>query len=656
MWGVTVRLVFVLAVMALVGLCRQVSAEGVAQPPIEAYGERAVVRSMSMSPSGDQLAFILRLEGRDILMTHSVEEGLKPRIDLTDLQGNWIWFATEDHIVIRGYRRMNVWGYRGEFDFTAAISYNLETGKTKQLLRKAEELYPAQSGLGRIVGRLDETNEMLMPAYIGRTDRDIAKAVFRADLRTGRGHTVVTGPEHTIGWFFSPDGMLLGRENMDDDESTYAIHTMVGDKRRKIFEQKGVDRPPFEILGVKSDYSGLVLSVKDYDSEHAFLEMDFDGHMQPVSLGDSIRSIADVIRDNNQIIHGIEYAGLQPSYQFFDPDIDARFQAAMAQLKGTTVHLVDFNDDWSKILLHIFGAGTAGQYVLLNTETGSLSAVTQARPGIPPEAVGDVSSIEYEARDGQKISAIVTWPVGNTMQTRHQLPTIVMPHGGPRSHDQVDFYWMAQFFASRGYLVVQPNFRGSTGFGAEFMLAGNGEWGGKMQDDVSDGLDALVQAGYTDPRRTCIVGWSYGGYAALAGGAFTPDLYQCVVAIAPVSDLRQLFTDEAREHGRNHYILSYWREMIGDPKADKARMEATSPINFANQFTAPVLLIHGKDDDVVDYRHSTRMEKALKRAEKDVRVEIVKDEGHSMLDSQNRLSMLQTIFDFVDDEIGTPTD
>ncbi|MEM6535229.1 MAG: hypothetical protein AAF613_06260, partial [Pseudomonadota bacterium] len=200
------RLFFVFAVMVLAGLCRQVSAEGAAQPPIEAYGERAAVRSMSMSPSGDQLAFILRLEGRDILMTHSVEEGLKPRMDLTELQGNWIWFATEDYIIIRGYSTLRVLGYRGEFDHSAAFAYNLTTGKTRQLLRNTEELYPAQSGLGRVIGRLEESGELLMPAYTGRTDTDIAKAVFRVDPKTGRGSILFKGLKHTLGWFLAPDG------------------------------------------------------------------------------------------------------------------------------------------------------------------------------------------------------------------------------------------------------------------------------------------------------------------------------------------------------------------------------------------------------------------------------------------------------------------
>jgi len=229
---------------------------------------------------------------------------------------------------------------------------------------------------------------------------------------------------------------------------------------------------------------------------------------------------------------------------------------------------------------------------------------------------------------------------------------IMMPHGGPRSYDAVGFDYMAQYFANRGYLVVQPNFRGSSGFGEAFMMAGNGEWGGKMQDDITDAVKAMFAGDMVDPERVCIVGWSYGGYAALAGGGLTPDLYKCVVAIAPVTDLRDLFRDEKQDHGKNHFILNYWEEMIGDPKTEKAKLDATSPVNMAENFTAPVLLIHGDDDRVVQYDQSTRMKRALERAGKSVELMRIKKEGHSLLDGEERLKMLQKVSGFVETHIG----
>ena len=178
--------------------------------------------------------------------------------------------------------------------------------------------------------------------------------------------------------------------------------------------------------------------------------------------------------------------------------------------------------------------------------------------------MGGVFEITYKARDGFDIQAIVTGPPYWNPGEGAPLPALILPHGGPASYDRFGFDWMAQYFANRGYLVLQPNFRGSTGFGRAFQDAGRGEWGGKMQDDITDGVKALVSAKMIDPDRICIVGASYGGYAALAGGAYTPELYKCVIAISPISDLNQHGQSISMKYGRDSESYRSWRESIGD--------------------------------------------------------------------------------------------
>jgi dipeptidyl aminopeptidase/acylaminoacyl peptidase len=232
------------------------------------------------------------------------------------------------------------------------------------------------------------------------------------------------------------------------------------------------------------------------------------------------------------------------------------------------------------------------------------------------------------------------------------LPLIVMPHGGPETYDSVSFDYLAQFFASRGYLVLQPNFRGSDGFGDGHRKAGHGEWGGKMQDDITDGVNLLVKYKWADPNKVCIIGGSYGGYAALAGGAYTPDLYKCVAAIAPVADLASMLAAEKREHGRNSWVYGYWSNLIGDRSKDRARIDAVSPVNAAANFKAPVLLIHGSEDDTVPFNQSVKMEEALKRAGKTVKLVKLKGEDHFLSSSQMRLQALRELDAFVAAAIG----
>jgi len=627
-------------------------AETVPQPPIEAYGKQAVVRSMSMSPSGEQIAFIGRSTEGDLLFTYSAAEGIKARIALSSLKGSSVWFPTESHVIIRGYKTTSVQGYGGRFDHSGAFSYNLETDDFTQLLKGTKSLYPAQSGLGRIIGRLDGTNQVLMPAWTGTGEYNLSKWIFKVNLDKSKGRKFLHGNKHTLSWLIDTDGTMLARADMKNGSNVYALYTNVGGNKRKIYELTDTERPPFSIIGVKADRSALILGDEDYDATSQFVEMDFDGNIKPAELGQEGTGIARIFKDGNSVIHGVQYSGLLPTYKFFDPALDATIKTTLERFGGSPVHIQDWSDDWSKILLHVFDFRSAGRYILLDTVTGEMTGFVQARPDIPAPAIGNVVGIEYRARDDTVIPAIMTWPAGIQGDARKRLPTIVMPHGGPRQHDSIGFDWMAQYFANRGYLVLQPNFRGSSGFGVDFMLAGNGEWGGKMQDDITDGLKALVDGGYTDPDRVCIIGWSYGGYAALAGGAFTPDLYKCIIAVAPVTDLVRMLRDERKDHGKEHYLIDYWEEMIGDLKTDRDKLEAVSPVNFAENFTAPVLLIHGKDDAVVQFRHSTKMENALKRAGKDVTLLRIKDDGHSLVESENRLEALIAMADFVEHHIG----
>ena len=276
--------------------------------------------------------------------------------------------------------------------------------------------------------------------------------------------------------------------------------------------------------------------------------------------------------------------------------------------------------------------------------TGTFLSISPARDTLPPAAVAAVAAVEFTARDGTMIPSIATFPVTGSPGP---YPTIIMPHGGPASYDRIDFDWMAQFFANRGYLVFQPNFRGSSGFGQAFESAGDGEWGRAMQDDLTDALDYLIAEGVTDPERVCIVGASYGGYAALAGGAFTPEKYACVVSIAGVADLEEMLDQVRRESGRRYGRLAYWEQSIAAGEANDDRLDEVSPVQFAEAFQAPVLLIHGKDDTVVPIRQSERMDRALRRAGKQVEFIKLDGEDHWLSTGETRIATLRAMDEFV---------
>jgi dipeptidyl aminopeptidase/acylaminoacyl peptidase len=244
----------------------------------------------------------------------------------------------------------------------------------------------------------------------------------------------------------------------------------------------------------------------------------------------------------------------------------------------------------------------------------------------------------------------LTLPIGE----RTNLPLVLLPHGGPHGpRDDFSFDWWATFLASRGYAVLQPNYRGSGGYGVAWQEAGYRQWGGLMQHDLEDGVDALARAGIIDPARVCIVGGSYGGYATLAGVTMTPDRYRCGASVAGVSDLSQMLLETERRTGGDDSMSSdWWRQSIGDREEDRAAVRAASPVNLADRVTAPVLLIHGTDDTVVSIDQSRRMLRALEGAGKEVRFVELRGDDHWLSDASTRIQTLREIESFLARHLG----
>ncbi|VAV86837.1 Prolyl oligopeptidase family protein, partial [hydrothermal vent metagenome] len=298
--------------------------------------------------------------------------------------------------------------------------------------------------------------------------------------------------------------------------------------------------------------------------------------------------------------------------------------------------------------LSIAKPGRQVKYGVYFVGTKELKIIASARPILDTVVLGKVTSYSYPARDDLTIHAYLTTPPG---AEEKNLPLVVLPHGGPESRDSANFDWMAQMLTAQGYAVFQPNFRGSDGYGWDFTAAGWGEWGKAMQHDITDGVKDLIAKGVVDPDRICIAGASYGGYAALAGGAYTPQLYKCVIAIAGVSDLQSMYKWTKGEYGSNHWAVKYWdRSMSGDEER-KTAMQAASPSRFADHFQAPVLLIHGKDDTVVNPSQSKRMKTALKKAGKDVRLIEQKNGDHWLSFEETRLETSREMIAFLDEHL-----
>jgi len=290
-----------------------------------------------------------------------------------------------------------------------------------------------------------------------------------------------------------------------------------------------------------------------------------------------------------------------------------------------------------------------GSVYLFDQDAGTTEKLYSSRPELPTEHLAQMKPVRYEARDGLEIPAYLTLPKG---KGESDLPVVVVPHGGPWARDRWGYDSLAQFLANRGYAVLQPNFRGSTGYGKEFLNAGNEEWGtGAMQHDITDGVEYLIDEGIADPEQVCIMGGSYGGYATLAGLAFTPDLYRCGVSIVGPSNLITLLET----------IPPYWgpaaKKMfnvrLGDPEnpEDRDRLIEQSPLFAANKIEAPLLVIQGANDPRVKQAESDQIVAAMHELGREVKYLVAPDEGHGFRAEKNRLAMNVAFEEFLADHL-----
>jgi dipeptidyl aminopeptidase/acylaminoacyl peptidase len=307
---------------------------------------------------------------------------------------------------------------------------------------------------------------------------------------------------------------------------------------------------------------------------------------------------------------------------------------------------VSWSDDRRKIVVRVEAPKAGPFYARIELDTGSAGVLGPVYGDLKPQDIAEVRAVRYKAADGLEITGYLTLPKGRAAE---KLPLIVMPHGGPASRDEPGFDWWAQGLASRGYAVLQPNFRGSDGFGRKFLEAGYGQWGRKMQSDLSDGVRYLSAQGTIDPARVCIVGASYGGYAALAGATLDKGVYRCAVAVAGVADLKQFLVEELKsDNGRETATQRYWSRFMGVENRRDRDLTAISPAHNVAGSSVPVMLIHGKDDTVVLYAQSQRMHDALRAAGRPVEFVTLKAEDHWLSRSATRLQTLEATVAFIE--------
>lgn len=335
----------------------------------------------------------------------------------------------------------------------------------------------------------------------------------------------------------------------------------------------------------------------------------------------------------------------EPVRHFFDAQEKAFRERVNAHFPGKRCGIADTDKQEEHYLIFVGSDRTRGAYYFYEAASDQMTHIADLAPWLPQECMNEMHPVTYSTRDGLEIEAYLTLPDGLPIEQARHLRVVVNPHGGPWSRDCWGFSSETQFLANRGYAVFQMNFRGSTGYGRKFLEASYKQWGLKMQDDISDGVAWLVEKGIADPKRVAIYGGSYGGYAVLAGLAFTPWLYACGIDYVGVSNLFTFMNT----------IPPYWRpllemmhEQVGDPEVDKEQFAATSPALHADQIIAPLFIAQGANDPRVNKAESDAMVKALKDRGVEVDYMVKDDEGHGFSNQENRFDFYRAMEAFLE--------
>jgi dipeptidyl aminopeptidase/acylaminoacyl peptidase len=635
-------------------------------PPAEAYGRLPAIGSASLSPDGKRLAVSVGYEFRASepdreltalsvieIDTGKVEHTLAPPPKNTLRGVGWADDRRPYYYISSTMRTRDLLpvtatvmssGPRVEVVRTGVLS--LDTGKMTLLLM--EEGTRGNSSITRLMSPIEgDPGFGRMVAWGGlAAASSIPKlTVYRINLDTGSGTAVETAKGDTRGYLLDEKGATMARVDIHEDKNRWRLFNYEDGKPRLILEQVSEMGQPLRMYGLFDD--GRIAAVDPHEEGKRDTLLAIDRKTGVATPVDGLRRTpgSDVWPLGDPWTHrviGVGWTEDLPMQQFFDAGL-AKIQAAVQPtFESGYVNLQSWSRDRSRVLLFGERAGDAGAYYVYDVPTRKLRIIGKRYPQLTAAShLGERRSIKFRARDGTQVPAYLTLPVGVEPK---KLPLVLLVHGGPHARDEFTFDWWSSFLASRGYAVLQVNFRGSTGYGYDWFNAGRGRWGdGVMQTDVEDGVDALVKTGQIDGARVCIVGASYGGYAALAGATVTPERYACAASINGVSDPEDMLKD-AERGGKTTMAAEWWRKSMG---SDMDQLRKVSPLRHADQVRIPILLLHGREDSVVPIEQSRSMHRKLQFAKREVQFTELGGDDHWMSSASTRTQMLQELEKFL---------
>lgn len=617
----------------------------------EVWADQTQIISLDMSPDAKRIAMLMRRDrGADheimIFDTDNIQGSLRA-IEAEGLTPQNLGWVNDDYLVINFIIEESDNDGRPVY-LNRTASYNVETEKWQSLIKTTNRPNPrdpmaqfmGRLGIGRVVNRLPDDPNFVLVSHTEKPGQ--APNYYRTNVKTGNRKQTLRGGGRFQSFTFDRAGNARGAQEYDVAANrvvTYARESNAHDWV-EIGALDADNRDSFGLLNFYDEnrpHIATVVATVPGENHDAVYEQNIrngDREMIFAIEGYNIEGVINSPRlaDGSKIV-GFYYGdeeGSQPYY--LDGELNALQSGLEQAFPDRDISIARVSDDGSTTLVRTSGPRDPGTWYLV--KDGRVAPVISANSEIPSSALSPTTLLEYEARDGMELVGYVTVP----LNAEGPLPTIAMPHGGPWVRDELGYDRWAQMLANRGYVVFQPNYRGSLGLGKDYWMAGDNKWGYEMQDDVEDGVQALVDQGIADPDKLAIFGWSYGGYSAFAAATREDPMFNCMVAGAGVSDLSRIRGGLSR----NRFLNAF----------QKPTISGISPIDEVDKVTKPMLIVHGDFDTTVPVDHSRRFVSRLEDRGADYQYIEIEDMGHSPFWLEQNMQWFPALFEFFDTKCG----
>lgn len=623
-------------------------AQSLAQTALQDFFRNPKFASATLSPNGKFLATTANIDGRMQLAVVNLDDGSAKNIagyDKLDIVGiNWISDERLTFSIIArdGEQTSSASGLfainrDGTQDRTLMESWELQRGFIDHATWVSQP-----RGMRLLAWNLqDNPNDVLAVGYFPNGDA----APFRVDTLTGKRKEVDYGlpglaRDFVVDWQNQIRVVVISNTEQSLQSIWYRDQT--GQPWKKLVEQTTTD-PQFQVLGFDADNKTMLVSAPTPGGRLGVFRYDFVANRpgELVAADDNVDVGGDLVyAPDTHALLGVRIASYPAMTRWLDKGM-ASLQAGIDKAMPTTTNMLWPGKGQSPVMIFSYSSAHPGQYLLYHPDKKKLQNLFAKSPWIDPKKMSTSVAYDYTARDGLKIPAYLTLPQGREPKG---LPLVVLVHGGPWYRDTWGFNSEVQFLAGMGYAVLQPQFRGSTGFGNAHLKKSFGQWGLSMQDDITDGVLQLVKQGTVDAKRVCIMGASYGGYATMQGLVKDPDLYRCGVNLLGVTNMFYISSSDSWGDKAAVYAKNI---TLGDPGKLKDQFNATSPARNADKVKAPVFMVYGEKDYRVPLVHGEDMRDGLKKHGKVYEYMELEKEEHGIAKEENRYKVFGAIEAFL---------